>query len=96
MSFNVLESRSPGARSASRRRCAARPRTSRSASPRLKQVEKVIRREGIITLARARETHPIGERYHDFLLAQGLLPPGVLAKTLLAEFVPAGKAAGAP
>jgi len=34
-------------------------------------------------------------RYHDFLLAQGLLPPAVLAKAVLAEFVPAGKAAGA-
>jgi hypothetical protein len=28
------------------------------------------------------------KRYHDFLLAQGLLPPAVLAKTVLAEFVP--------
>jgi len=28
------------------------------------------------------------KRYHDFLLAQGLLPPGVLAKTVLAEFLP--------
>jgi len=28
------------------------------------------------------------KRYHDFLLAQGLLPPAVLTKTVLAEFVP--------
>jgi Bacterial protein of unknown function (DUF885) len=28
------------------------------------------------------------KRYHDFLLAQGLLPPAVLTKTALAEFVP--------
>ena len=36
------------------------------------------------------------KRYHDFLLAQGLLPPAMLTKTVLAEFVPAQKAAGAP
>ena len=28
------------------------------------------------------------KRYHDFLLAQGLLPPAVLTKTVLAEFLP--------
>ena len=34
------------------------------------------------------------ERYHDFLLAQGLLPPAVLTKTVLAEFVPREPAKG--
>ena len=32
------------------------------------------------------------QRYHDFLLAQGLLPPDVLRKAVLEEFVPAEKA----
>ena len=34
------------------------------------------------------------KRYHDFLLAQGLLPPAVLTKTVLAEFVPREPAKG--
>jgi hypothetical protein len=34
------------------------------------------------------------QRYHDFLLAQGLLPPDVLRKAVLEEFVPAEKARG--
>lgn len=32
------------------------------------------------------------QRYHDFILAQGLLPPDTLGKAVLAEFVPAEKA----
>jgi hypothetical protein len=35
-------------------------------------------------------------RYHDFLLAQGLLPPSVLQKTVESEFLGREKAAGAP
>ena len=31
-------------------------------------------------------------RYHDFILSQGLLPPDVLAKAVLTDFVPAEKA----
>jgi hypothetical protein len=34
------------------------------------------------------------KRYHDFLLAQGLLPPAVLTKTVLAEFLPSEPARG--
>ncbi|MBF5044560.1 DUF885 domain-containing protein [Aggregicoccus sp. 17bor-14] len=33
-------------------------------------------------------------RFHDFILAQGLLPPDLLRTAVLAEFVGAGKAAG--
>ena len=36
------------------------------------------------------------KRYHDFLLAQGLLPPALLSKTVLAEFVPRERPANAP
>ena len=32
------------------------------------------------------------QRYHDFILAQGLLPPNVLAQAIRGEFVPAEKA----
>ena len=33
------------------------------------------------------------EKYHDFILAQGLIPPKLLRKSLMEEFVPAQKAA---
>ena len=36
------------------------------------------------------------KRYHDFLLAQGLLPPKVLARTVEAEFLGARKPQPAP
>jgi uncharacterized protein (DUF885 family) len=32
------------------------------------------------------------QRYHDFLLAQGLLPPDLLADAVMKEFVPAEEA----
>ncbi|HUG53287.1 MAG TPA: DUF885 family protein, partial [Vicinamibacteria bacterium] len=32
------------------------------------------------------------QRYHDFVLSQGLLPPDALAKAVMAEFVPAERA----
>ena len=32
------------------------------------------------------------QRYHDFVLAQGLLPPAVLAQAIRTEFIPAEKA----
>ena len=32
------------------------------------------------------------QRYHDFILSQGLLPPDVLSKAVLTEFVAAEKA----
>jgi uncharacterized protein (DUF885 family) len=35
------------------------------------------------------------QRYHDFILAQGLLPPAVLAEAVRSEFVPAEKARAA-
>src|SRR5262249_14933764 len=34
------------------------------------------------------------KRFHDYALAQGLLPPNVLRKTVLEEFVPKEKGAG--
>lgn len=33
------------------------------------------------------------QRYHDFILAQGLLPPSMLGQAVLAEFVPKAKPA---
>jgi hypothetical protein len=37
------------------------------------------------------------QRYHDFLLAQGTLPPSVISQAVVTEFIPAEKArAGAP
>jgi uncharacterized protein (DUF885 family) len=32
------------------------------------------------------------QRYHDYILSQGLLPPDVLSKAVLTEFVAAEKA----
>ena len=34
------------------------------------------------------------QRYHDFLLAQGMLPPWVSAQAVVSEFIPAEKARG--
>jgi len=34
------------------------------------------------------------ERYHDFVLAQGLLPPALLRKAVMEDFVPQAKAQG--
>ena len=31
------------------------------------------------------------KRFHDFLLAQGLLPPGLMRKAVMEDFVPAQK-----
>jgi uncharacterized protein (DUF885 family) len=37
------------------------------------------------------------QRYHDFLLAQGTLPPSLISQAVVTEFIPAEKArAGAP
>jgi uncharacterized protein (DUF885 family) len=32
------------------------------------------------------------QRYHDFILAQGLLPPAIIGRAVQQEFVPAEKA----
>jgi uncharacterized protein (DUF885 family) len=36
------------------------------------------------------------EKFHDFILAQGLLPPALIRQAVMTEFVPAQKAQRAP